>query len=186
MDLSVTDLDRLERRLDELRREYDLFFAGRRRGEPLGPRNEAAREVLRLTARPVTSTALRFRVLALAHRFRALEAQTRQLQQVRENRRRAAPREEPAVAPGPPSLVIDRTALADPAALATDLERLQSAVALAQGEKKAPTVEALGKRLFAEAQRQLDRPGVAGVRFYLATDPSGAVRIRGEVLPVST
>ena len=45
----------------------------------------------------------------------------------------------------------------------------------------APSFEALRSRMLAEAQRQLDQPGVQGIRFSVVAGQGGA-KLRGEVM----
>lgn len=179
MEPSARELDLLEQRIELLRREYDLFLAGRRRGEPTALRAEVEREVLRLTRHSFSSTSLRFRLGALAHRFRSGEAQVRRLLEQRESRRRGA--EPPAAAPRA-EVVLDRVAVANPKAVEGDLVRLHRALVEALGEQGGPTLDALRARLVEEARRALERPGMRGVRFWLAEDEAGAVRLRGEAV----
>ena len=62
-----------EVRLDQLAREYEQYFLGRRRRAPEPLRAELRQTVARLTQRPIPSTRDRFRFQTLAARFRTLQ-----------------------------------------------------------------------------------------------------------------
>lgn len=179
MDSPSVELDRLDDKLRRLKREYDLFLAGQRRGEPSAFRDEIEREILKITKHPFPSTATRFRAKNLAHRFRALESQLRKLVDMKRAKKRD---DETGLEAGPPSVVVDRATLEHPEAIATHVRAMQRALADACPGRPTPAAEALGKRLLAEAKRVLDRPGVMGIRFVLVEDEGGA-KIRGEVIP---
>ncbi|NTU59517.1 MAG: hypothetical protein HGA98_00480 [Deltaproteobacteria bacterium] len=181
MDAPTPDLDRLEEKLNRLKREYDLFLAGQRRGEPVAFREEVEREILILTKFPFRSTAAKFRMRNLAHRFRALETQIRLLLDQKRAKKRE---EEETVARDSavrPSVVLDRAALDAPAAVSGHLHAIQRAMAEIAPDRPPPSLEALRKRLFDEARRILETPGIRGVRFLLVEDEKGP-RIRGEVI----
>ncbi|MBI5015709.1 MAG: hypothetical protein HZB55_09500 [Deltaproteobacteria bacterium] len=179
MDPAGPDLDRLEEKIQRLKREYDLFLAGQRRGEPVSLHDELDREIRRLSRYPLTSTVARFRMSSLAHRFRALETQIRSLLDQREARKRDG---EPRPAPGPASVVVDRAALENPRAIEAHLRALHRALAESLNGRTPPPVEGLKARLLEEARRLVERPGVAAVRFTLVCEEKGP-RIRGELLP---
>lgn len=179
MDVAEPDLDRLEEKLNRLKREYDLFLAGQRRGEPTAFHAEVEREIVKLTRYPFHSTVGKFRMRTLAHRFRALESQIHNLVEQRQARKR----EESAVAePAPVSVVVDRATLEHPEAVAAHLRSLHRALSQCSAERRPPPLDALQQRLFDEAGRILARPGVFGVRFVVVEDERGP-RIRGEVIP---
>ena len=177
MDPFLRDLERLELQIDRLKREYDLFLAGRRKGEPAAFREEVEREVLRMTRVPVSSTAARFRAKSLAHRFQAVATQVRNLCELREARRKgggSADEEEP-------SVLLDRAALESPASVEARVQRLHATVTEALGGAPPPSLDAIRSRLLEEARRHLGQPGVLGVRFTVVTG-EGRPRIRGEVI----
>jgi len=173
------DLDRLEEKLNRLKREYDLFLAGQRRVEPAAFRDELEREVLQLTKHPFHTTAARFRIKNLAHRFRALESQLRNLL---EKKRTKKPEEEPGQEKATPSVLIDRAALERPEAIESHLRALHRALTDSFPGRPPPPLSALQKKLLDEARRILERPGLLGIRFALVEDEAG-LRIRGEVVP---
>jgi len=170
-------LDRLEQQIDRLKREYDLFLAGRRRSEPTRLREEVSREVLRVTRNPGASTASRFRAKTLAHRFQALESQVRHLQELRASRKKD---DASAGGEGQGEVLFDRSCLDDPAALDGYVRRLHRAVA-AVGGPGVPSAESLRERIVTEVSRQLADPAVRGVRFSVVAAERG-VKLRGEVL----
>lgn len=172
------ELDRLEDKILRLKREYDLFLAGQRRGEPTTLRDELEREIRRLSRVPFSSTASRFRMSSLAHRFRALETQIRGITDHREARKRD---DEETPAAGPASVVVDQVALENPRAIDLHLRALHRALAESLEGRAPPPVEGLKARLLDEARRLVERPGVTAVRFTLVNEEKGP-RIRGELL----
>ena len=177
MDPVNRDLDRLEQKIDRLKREYDLFLAGKRRGEPLSLRDEVEREILRLTRSPLSSTAVRFRTRTLAHRFQAVETQVRNLVELRISRRRVRqPEPEDGAA-----VLLDRVAVDNPDSVASQLERIEKAIADAAGGPVSPPFAVIRKRLFEEARRYIGRPDVLGVRFSVVKK-EGRAKIRGEIV----
>jgi hypothetical protein len=182
LDAAAPDLDRLEQKIHSLKREYDLFLAGQRRTEPGALREEIDRELRLLSRNPLRSTAVRFRMTSLAHRFRALEDQIRKILDQRAARRRDAE------APLPPvhaSVVVDRVALENPKAIEPHLRSLHRELVEILGERPAPPLENLKTRLLEEARRIVARPGVLGVRFTVVEEDNGP-RIRGELLDSGT
>lgn len=175
--MDLQGLDRLESKMDRLKREYDLFLAGRRRGEPVALRDEVQREVLTLTRHPWPSTAARFRARTLAHRFQALEAQVRHLAEMRAARKAKAEPEPPEGA----EVLFDRACLEQAALLERYVRRLHQSVARLVPASQLPDPAVLRQRIEAEVRRQLREPGVAGIRFRVEAGERGA-RIRGEVV----
>ncbi len=174
-------LDDLEGRIDKLRREYDQFFAGRRRGAPIMLRDEVERLILKLTRDPSSSTAVQFRLRTLAHRFRALDGQVRQRIDAGERRTTRGAKDGAAVAMEA-SVVLDAAAVANPVAVRSHLLRIHRAVRAGAGDNtKELTLDRLQERLMGEASKQLQQPGVKGVRFKVVQG-EGGTRIRGEVL----
>lgn len=178
MDPSAAELNRLEEKILRLKREYDLFLAGQRRTEPVSLKDEIDREIRALSRNPLRSTAARFRMTSLAHRFRALEDQVRNIVDQRTNRRKDA---EGADAQPPPSVLVDRAALENPRAIERHLRSLYRELVATLGDHPAPPLETLKSRLLEEARRLVERPGVLGVRFTVVEEARGP-RIRGELL----
>jgi hypothetical protein len=172
-------LDDLEARIDKLRREYDQFFAGRRRGAPIVMRDEVERLILKLTRDPSSSTAVQFRLRTLAHRFRALDGQVRQ--RIEGGERRAA--RKAAAGKQDASVLLDAAAVANPAAVRAHLLRIHRAVRKggAGPDAEGLSLDRLQERLLGEARKQLQQPGVRGVRFQVVQS-EGGTRIRGEVV----
>ena len=174
-------LDDLETRIDKLRREYDQFFAGRRRGAPIVLRDEVERLILKLTRDPSSSTAVQFRLRTLAHRFRATDGQVRQRIEGGE-RRTARKAKDAAVRAKETSVLLDAAAVANPAAVRSHLLRMHRAVRDGAGDNAQElSLDRLQERLMGEANKQLQQPGVKGVRFRVVQG-EGGTRIRGEVL----
>lgn len=178
--MHTDDLDRLGKKIDRLKREYDLFLAGKRRGEPVALHDEIQRAVLGATRHPWTATAQRFRAQGLAHRFQALEAQVRHLLEMRNARARdeeAGAKDETAT-----SCLFDRASLDDDRVLTRYVDRIQRAVAKAMGDRGgAPSAEELRGRILAEVRRRLSQPEVVGVRFSVVEGEAGP-KLRGEVV----
>lgn len=179
MDTSGPDLDRLEQKLNRLKREYDLFLAGQRRGEPTSLRDELEKEIISLTKYPFHSTASKFRMRNLAHRFRALETQIRQLADQKRTKKKEE--EERTAEVAPLSVLVDHAALEQPSAVARHLRAMQKALGAARPDRQPPSLDSLRQRFFDEARKILARPGVRGVRFILTQGEKGP-KIRGEVL----
>jgi hypothetical protein len=179
LDAITHELNLLEQKIDRLKREYDLFLAGTRRVEPTALRDEVSREILRITRSPLSSTAARFRVRTLAHRFQAVEVQLTNLLERRAGRHAAR-------ADGdrgdPPTVMLDRAALENPASVELHLRRMHKAVAEATGNPSPPPLKTLKERLLQEARRHLDHPGVLGVRFSVVTSDEGKTKIRAELV----
>jgi hypothetical protein len=174
-------LDRLEQQIDRLKREYDLFLAGRRRSEPSRLRDEVARDVLRVTRNPGASTATRFRAKSLAHRFQALESQVRHLQELRAGRKREGAGGEGEDGP----VLFDRFSLEEPGVVEGYVLRLHRAVGRLSGSGASVfSRDVLRDRVVEEVRRQLQDPGVLGVRFS-AVETERGVKLRGEVVRAS-
>ncbi|NOY45400.1 MAG: hypothetical protein GXP50_08115, partial [Deltaproteobacteria bacterium] len=115
-----SEVQDLEQRIEALRKEYDHYLAGVRRTEPEKLRRDLERELRRLVGSPLLTTAERFRVTTLAHRFRALESRVRNLMERRGARKARAGAE----AQGGAEIVVDRLLLRNPAALERYVGRL--------------------------------------------------------------
>ncbi|MDW7708956.1 MAG: hypothetical protein SCH98_00670 [Deferrisomatales bacterium] len=175
--MSREHLDRLERRIEQLRREYELFLAGQRRGEPVALREEIRRELLARTRQPPPSTAAGFRVRALALRFQAVEAQVRRLLEPRGARKGGRP----SGVGGEQGVLLQRSCLEERGLLQGGAARLHRELVCLVGERGAPPAGVVCERLEAEMRRQLAVPGVEGVRFRVERGEAGAT-IRGTVV----
>ncbi len=70
---SVKDeLDRIENNIEGLKRQYDLFFQGNRRTEPIDERRNVELSVRRLGQRKIVNTSDEFRFHGLQSRFYSL------------------------------------------------------------------------------------------------------------------
>lgn len=142
-------------------------------------RDEVERDVRRLTRRPLSSTAIRFRAKSLAHRFQAVEAQVRNLLELRASRRR---RRENGGGEAP-SVVLDRAAIRNPRSVERHVRSLHRAVvSMLPDGVEAPALDTLRERLMSQAERLTGQAGVLGVRFSAVMNGKEKVRIRGEVL----
>ena len=167
-------LDQLARKIEKLRREYDLYICGNRSTEPTALRAEVEREVLQLTRHPYSSTAMRFRLTSLAHRFRAVETQARNLI---ERRTRAQETESDAEAPNE-SVFLDQVALKNPRSVDGHFRKLHKALG---GKGAQADLDQLRERLMDEASRKLKEGGATGVKFSVVKE-DGALRLHGEVI----
>ncbi len=172
-----SEVSDLEQRIEALRKEYDHFLSGVRRTEPEKMRRDLERELRRLVGSPLLTTAERFRVTSLAHRFRALESRVRNLMERREARKARAGTE----ARGGAEIVVDRPLLGNPAALERYVGRLHREISRASGGRAPVSLETLRDRIVAAAGAHLDREGVAGVRFRVEVS-DGRPRVKGDVL----
>ena len=174
-------LNLLENKIERLRREYDLFFAGNRRGAPILLRDELEREILRWTRDPSPSTGVRFRLRTLAHRFQSLDGLVRQ--RIETGDPRVVHRPRPTGAGNQDaSVLLDAAAIANPGAVRAHLLRIHRAVKDQAGSDAANlSLDRLQERLLGEAAKQLAHPGVKGVRFKVVKG-EGGTRIRGEVV----
>ncbi len=172
-----SEVRELEQRIEALRREYDHFLAGVRRTEPEKLRRDLERELRRLVGSPLLTTAERFRVTTLAHRFRALETRVRNLLERRQARGTQAGEE----ARGGAEIVVDRVLLHNPAALERYVGRLHREISRAAGGRAPVSVETLRERIVAAVGAHLGREGVEGVRFRVEVS-DGRPRVKGDVL----
>ncbi|GAB4256013.1 hypothetical protein [Deferrisoma sp.] len=172
-------LGELERRLEALEREYDLFLAGTRRAEPERERREVERALLKVVGSPLLSTAERFRAKTLAHRFRALESRVRTLLERKEAK--ARPRAPDGADSGGAEILVDRALLADPGALDRYVGRLHAELGRVSGGGAPVSREDLRERIRRAAAEHLGREGVKGIRFRLEVD-GGRPKIRGDLV----
>ncbi len=68
-------VDRVDRKLESLRLEYEQYFSGQRPSEPLAQRRELERLVAELGDLSIPNTALRFRLQSTSARFQAFRRQ---------------------------------------------------------------------------------------------------------------
>ena len=69
------ELKILEVRLNQLKLDYDKYFLGTRPTEPVMPRAEVQKTVIRFSNTRITNTALRFKFNSLNGRYQAFKRQ---------------------------------------------------------------------------------------------------------------
>ena len=69
------ELQALERKLSQLKLDYEHYFLGRQPREPMNLRADVQKQFARLAGEPIRNTALRFRFNSLNGRFQALKRQ---------------------------------------------------------------------------------------------------------------
>lgn len=130
-------LDRLEADIGEAKRQYDSFFQGTRRTEPIAERRALEEALRKLGQRRVTNSADQFRFNALQGRFHALanlwSRTTRDLEEGRlvRDARGGVARREPDAAPAGPQ------APPAPAGASVDPDHLEQVVAKFQAARGA-------------------------------------------------
>ncbi|TLN15968.1 hypothetical protein FDZ71_07040, partial [bacterium] len=66
----------LDKKIEEVRKQYDLYLSGLRKTEPASMLADVEVSILRATRQMAgSSTVVQFQIRALAHRFRSLQAQ---------------------------------------------------------------------------------------------------------------
>jgi hypothetical protein len=68
-------LQALDRKLSQLRRDYDQYFLGARPREPALLRGEVQKQIVILTNQPIQNTALRFKFSSICSRYQAFRRQ---------------------------------------------------------------------------------------------------------------
>ncbi len=63
------ELDRIERKIEELKKKYDMFFQGLLRAEPLNERRELEMRIRKMGQRTIPNTSDQFRFNTLQARF---------------------------------------------------------------------------------------------------------------------
>jgi len=69
------EIETLDRKLGQLKREYDQYFLGARPREPVLLKGEVYKKVAFLSQQPIQNTALRFRFGSLCSRYQAMRRQ---------------------------------------------------------------------------------------------------------------
>jgi hypothetical protein len=69
------EIDVLDRKIGQLKREYDQYFLGTRPREPVLLKGEVYKKVAFLSQQPIQNTALRFRFGTLCSRYQSLRRQ---------------------------------------------------------------------------------------------------------------
>lgn len=175
-------IEQLSREMDELKKEYDLYFAGQRRTEPINQRAALERKVQNLVRSPSSSTVFKFQTNTLAHRFRALETQLRNLMEMRESKSRVS---EQTHALTPSSVIIDEMAINNPALvvarvrkMCTELDKKNDA------QSNAPKLnpDNFCNALVGKAKTMVGQNEVRAVRFQIVEE-DGNHKVKGEVIP---
>lgn len=175
-------IDALEVRLEELKRQYDLYLSGQRRTEPVTLKLETEREILSLTRFPSSSTMFKFQVRTLAMRFRAMEAQVRNLLDLRQLRSGTAPRPDGSSAPLS-DIIVDEMAIDNPAIIAGKVKALLNQ---AGGKVTLPgtmTPESLCQMMLTKAKSIVGKNNVKAVKYSLINGEQGP-RVKGELVTV--
>lgn len=174
----ASDLDNLEKKIFQLKKEYDLFLSGRRRGEPIDLHAEIERNILKLTRFPFPSTAVKYRLKTLAHRFQAVGLQARNINDSRNSRRSREKNEKE----GEPKdfLLWDENTLKDPKSMEEGVQRLRQQMA-EKTKNPPPDVSTLKDKLARAVKSHLAEPGIKAIRFHVVNGDQGP-RIRGELI----
>ena len=75
MSVLEEELQALERKLKQLKIDYEHYFLGRQPREPVNLRADVQKQFARFSGQPIRNTALRFRFNSLNGRFQALKRQ---------------------------------------------------------------------------------------------------------------
>ncbi len=173
-------IEELDFKLAELKREYDLFFAGQLRQEPLKLRREIERDIRMMTRSSVQSTVTKFQVRTLANRFRSLETQIRNITDLKFSRRTSTG----ALAKGNDSIIIDAIAITNPAIVArrikTILKRIEKN-SKDSGSSMKLNPDDLCNMLVKKAKGMVDQNNVKAVKFSIVESEGGA-KVKGELI----
>jgi len=170
------DLDILEQKISQLKREYDLYLAGRRRTEPLDLQAQIHNEILRLTRFPFPSTAVQYRLRTLGHRFQAVNTQAKNLLDARNTRRLKSEKAEA----GRDPLVWDAKTLSDPKSMEEGVQQILKQMA-GKTSKTMDDAASLRDKLGKAVKAHLDKPGVKAVRFRVVDDGNGP-KVKGDLI----
>jgi hypothetical protein len=161
-------LDRVQADIAEVKRQYDFFFQGSRRTEPVSERRALEEALRKIGQRRFTNSSDQFRFNALQSRFHALlnlwSRMTRELEEGRlvRDARGAVARREPAAAPADPA---PEKKPADPDHIERVVAQFQAArgaCGIPAGDGDAATVR---KTLEARARELAGRAGDKRVEF---------------------
>lgn len=72
---SEEDLQDLDRKLKQLKLDYDRYFLGTRPREPMQLRGDVQKQITLISAHPIKNTALRFKYNSICSRFQAFKRQ---------------------------------------------------------------------------------------------------------------
>lgn len=176
-------IDSLERRIETLRREYDLFLSGQRKAEPYALSKEIEDELMLLIRTPTISTVFKFQVRMLALRFRALGTQVRNLLELKAQRKSTGapllPDQQPSPAAPSADILVDAEVLSTPAALSTMVRRLLERTGLDRELPSGVTAEGLSVTMAKKAATVIGKSGVQAVRYSIVPGSHGP-RVKGE------
>lgn len=79
------DIDQLDKDLDELRSQYELYFMGIEKAEPIVPRDLIKAQLRRWKEMPIKNTAIKFQIQQLKARMVSLENYWQRVQKQRED-----------------------------------------------------------------------------------------------------
>ncbi len=72
---SEEDLQDLDRKLKQLKLDYDRYFLGTRPREPMQLRGDVQKQITLISAHPIKNTAVRFKYNSICSRFQAFKRQ---------------------------------------------------------------------------------------------------------------
>jgi hypothetical protein len=171
----------LNREIDELKREYDLYLAGLRKTEPIGQRAQLERKVVLLARTPVSSTVFKFQAKTLAHRFRALETQLKNLMDAREAKHKVS---EQVQTKQPSAVIIDNTVINNPKLVVDRVRRMVTELNkknLDQDDAMSLDPENFCNALVGKAKTMVGKGEVRAVRFQIV-ESDGEHKVKGEVI----
>lgn len=180
-----TRIEELNREIDELKREYDLYLVGQRRTEPLTARTELERKVRALIREPSSSTAFKFRVKTLANRFRALESQLKKLLERKENRSLGVAGQTRTQKPS--SVIIDEMVINNPSLVVARVRKM-----VAELKRDNPEVDneamlnpdSFSSALVGKAKSMVGKKDIRAVRFQIVKGENGH-KVKGEPIIAS-
>ncbi|PLX42038.1 MAG: hypothetical protein C0609_10475 [Deltaproteobacteria bacterium] len=171
---------RLEKRIEDLRYQYDLYFSGHRRTEPAALMNEIDHEILNATRTlHGKSTGVQFQLNTLAHKFRALQTRVRKIlerwEKARSGRRqvKAEASQERAS-----TFYIDKLTIENPSLLKRRIRALYTGA-------NAPSFDPdkISAAILHKASQVIDKPGVAAVRFTVSQSAAeNAPKVKGDLI----
>lgn len=179
-----TKIVELELKIEELRRQYDLYLSGLRKTEPASLMAEVESLVQKLTRQMSTrSTQLQFQIRTLAFKFRSLQAQLRRFMERRETYIKSKLEETYGgdVEEFGQTIFIDRMVLANPKLITGKVRTMVTT----SGTTGKVVPDELAQMLIAKASKVINRQDVAAVRFTIVKGENGP-KIKGDIIPKKT
>jgi hypothetical protein len=176
-----TSIVELENKIEELRRQYDLYLSGLRKTEPASLFNEVESQVLKITRQMSgRSTVLQFQIRTLAFKFRSLQAQLKRFMDRRETYIKSKLEESYGndVEEFGQTIFIDRMVLANPKLISGKVRSMVTS----SGNSDKVIPDELAQMLIAKASKVIDRSDVAAVRFTIVKGEKGP-KIKGDIIP---